>query len=75
MNQNDYVSMIAFVMSSNLYLEGLSKINYMDLNQKLNGLIASNNTSMEKNQSEFSRSNPHERYSEKNDVLNGQTTQ
>jgi hypothetical protein len=34
-NPDDYSTIIAYAMCSNLYIEGLMKINYMDLGNKV----------------------------------------
>lgn len=33
--QDDYSSIIAYALSSNLYIEGLIKINYIDISNKM----------------------------------------
>lgn len=76
-NPNDYSSIIAFALCSNLYIEGLMKINYMDLNNKMTACHSGNNierTSSMPDGDFIVQKNDKLKLSEKNDILNKETS-
>ena len=76
-NPDDYSSVIAYALCSNLYIEGLMKINYMDLNNRVSTYTISTNddkiTNMQDTDYVISK-NEKLRLTEKNDVLNNTTS-